>query len=55
MKEFADGIMRKCHYNKMRALQYLEYCIRCCEHNNDNIGLDKFVAVRDFIECNIED
>lgn len=49
MSDFANAIMCRCKSDKMRALQYLEHCIRCCYSHNDIVGVNKFADVRDFI------
>lgn len=52
MEDFANSTMSRCRYDKMRAVQYLEHCIRCCYIHNDVDGVNKFANVRDFIESN---
>ena len=49
---FADGILRKHHGNWMRAIQYLEHCIRVCDFNGNIERRDEFATVRDFIVKN---
>ena len=50
MDEFANNIMSKCGHDAMRAIQYLDHCIKSCYWHNDTAGVDKFADVRDFIE-----
>jgi hypothetical protein len=50
MEAFAETILAKHRGDVMRSLQYLEHCIKCCYQHNDIAGIDKFAAVRDYIE-----
>ena len=50
MEDFANNILHKCGNDAMRAIQYLDHCIKSCYHHNDTEGVDKFAGVRDYIE-----
>lgn len=50
MEDFANSILYRCGNDAMRAIQYLEHCIKACYGHNDMSGVDKFAGVRDFIE-----
>lgn len=49
IESFAEGILRKNRGDWMRAIQYLEHCIRVCDAKGNIERRDDFAEVRDFI------